>query len=89
MWNSGWSCDKPDALTTDVEGNVYIGDGANDRILKMDGLTGDVLSIILLEENNKEPIRFLFWSDTEPNLTLIRELGDEINLSNYRISKAD
>ena len=65
---------NPVAVTTDAEGNVYIGDGANDRILKIDGLTGDITSVLLLEEVNKEEIDSLFWSDTEPNLTLLREI---------------
>ena len=61
---------KPDALTSDAEGNVYISDKANDRILKINGLTGKVLKIIKLE-GKKKKICCLLWSDTEPNLTLI------------------
>ena len=64
---------EPDALTSDSEGNVYVGDGANNRILKINGLTGDVIGVFLLEKENTMPIHSLFWSDTEPNLTLIRE----------------
>ena len=51
--------------------NVYIGDGVNDRILKVNGLTGNVINVLLLEENEKV-IQSLLWSDTEPNLTMIR-----------------
>ena len=68
---------EPDALTSDSEGNVYVGDGANNRILKINGLTGDIVSILLLEKENTMPIDSLFWSDIEPNLTLIR--GDRIS----------
>ena len=67
---------EPDAITCNMEGNVYVGDGANNTILKINGLTGDVIGVFLMEEEEKIPIRSLFWSDTEPNLTLIR--GDRI-----------
>ena len=62
---------KPDAITSDKLGNVYIGDGQNNRILKINGRTGDVISILLLEQSGKV-ILSLFWSDSEPNLTMIR-----------------
>ena len=68
---------KPDALTSDAQGNVYVGDGANNRILKINSLTGDIVNILLLEKENTMPIHSLFWSDTQPNLTLIR--GDRIS----------
>ena len=74
---------KPDAMTADAEGNVYISDGANNTILKINGLTGDIMHIVLLEEENKDPKRCLFWSDTELNLTTMH--GDRI--TNYNISK--
>ena len=74
---------EPDVVTSDKKGNVYIGDGASNRILKIDSLTGDVVTTLQLEEQNKEPIRYLFWSDTEPNLTVIH--GDRI--SSYNIPK--
>ena len=61
---------KPDALTTDIEGNVYIGDGANNRILKINSLTENVMNILRLEKN-KRAILCLLWSDTKPNLTLL------------------
>ena len=64
---------EPDSLTTDAEGNIYVGDGANSKILKINGLTGDVISVFLLEDENTERIHSLFWSGTEPNLTLICE----------------
>ena len=76
---------KPDALTTDAEGNIYVSDGANNRILTINALTGNVMSILLLAEEGKGPIRSLFWSDTEPNLTMIRK--DKI--STYNIPKPD
>ena len=64
---------KPDAITNDKEGNIYVSDGANNRILKINGSNGDVLSTLLLEKKNTEPIRDLLWSDTEPNLIAISE----------------
>ena len=74
---------KPDAVTTDAEGNIYVSDGTNNRILKLNALNGDIISTILLEEDNKENIRFLLWLETEPNLTTIS--GDRI--STYNILK--
>ena len=70
----------PDAITSNTEGNVYVSDGANNRILKINGFTGDVVSVFLLEKENKMPIRSLFWSDTKPNLTLIH--GHKISTYN-------
>ena len=74
---------KPDALTSDKRGNVFVGDGVNNRILKINSFTGTVQSIFHLEEGNKEEIRDLFWSDTEPNLIVVR--GNKI--STYCIPK--
>ena len=76
---------EPDALTSDKRGNVYVGDGANNRIMKIDSFTGTVQSIFHLEEGNKKGIRDLFWSDTEPNLIVRR--GDRI--ISYCIPKSD
>ena len=75
---------KPDALTSDAEGNIYVSDGLNNRILKINGVNGDVMSVLLLPKE-KEKVHFLFWSDTQPNLTLIR--GDRI--STYNIPEPD
>ena len=62
---------KPHAINSDKKGNIYIGDATNNRILKIHSLTGDIVSILLLEEESKDPMRSLFWSDTEPNLTVV------------------
>ena len=64
---------KPDDITSDKWGNVYISDGANNRILKINGLTGNVLNILLLDGKDMGLVRSLFWSDIEPNLTLIHQ----------------
>ena len=61
---------QPDAITSDNEGNVYISDGANSKVLKIDSLTGKVLIKLKLEEK-KETISALFWSDTEPNVIVV------------------
>ena len=66
-------------------GNIYVSDGANNIILKINGSNGDVMIILLLEEGNKDPLRYLFWSDIEPNLTVVH--GDKI--SNYCIPRPD
>ena len=61
---------QPDALTCDKKGNVYVSEGVNNRILKIDGVTGNVVNFLLLETKNEE-IRSLLWSDIEPNLTVV------------------
>ena len=69
---------KPDALTSDKRGNILVGDGANQRIMKINSLTGDIMGILLWQENNhNQEIRSLFWSDTEPILTVVR--GDRFS----------
>ena len=76
---------EPDALTSDKMGYIYVSDGANNRILKINGSNGDVMIILLLEEANTDPLRYLFWSDIEPNLTVVH--GDKI--STYCIPRSD
>ena len=75
---------KANAITTDNKGNIYIADEANNRILKINGLTGDAVTTLQLEETNKD-IDSLFWSDTE--LGLIVTYRDEI--SSYNIPNFD
>ena len=60
---------KPFAITCDPEGNAYVSDRNSNRILKIDSLTGEVMSILLVEEE-EEQIRSMCWSNTKPNLTL-------------------
>ena len=74
---------KPDALTSDKRGNIFVGDGDNNRILKINSLTGTIWSILLLKERNRERINSLFWSDAEPNLTVVRK----DRFSTYNIPK--
>ena len=62
---------KPHSITSDNDGNAYISDGRNRRILKMNSSTGNVKSILLLEEDHMEQTFYLRYSHTEPNLTLI------------------
>ena len=64
-------------ITSDKRGNIYVADGVNNRILKVNGLTGEVLNILLLKKENEEVIDYLLWSDTEPNLIVVRR--DVIN----------
>ena len=66
---------KANAVTSYKKGNFYISDIVNNRILMINGLTGDVLNI--LEETNKELINNLFWSVTQPNLIVVH--GDKIS----------
>ena len=51
---------KPDAVTSDKKESVHVSDGANNRILKINSLTGEVTSILILEEENIIPLRDLF-----------------------------
>ena len=62
---------KPGSITCDTEGNACVSDQGTDRILKIDSLTGEILSILLFEEEEEEKmIESICWSNTEPNLTL-------------------
>ena len=65
---------KPESMTFDSEGNAYIDDLQNNRILKIDSLTGDVLSILLFDgkDNEKKNLNIISmrWSNTQPNLTV-------------------
>ena len=60
---------KPLSMTCDSEGNAYVSDQGNNRILKINSLTGEVLSILLFEEEETK-IYSMRWSNREPNLTL-------------------
>ena len=60
---------KPQCVTCDPEGNAYVSDGASNRILKIDSLTGKVLSILQTEDEHTKVLT-IHWSNTEPNLTL-------------------
>ena len=61
---------KPECVTCDPEGNAYVSDVGNNRILQINSLTGVTLSIMVLKDT---AIRSMRWSDTEPNLTLRTE----------------
>ena len=41
---------KPESVECDTDGNAYVNDQGNSRILKINSLTGEVLSILLFEE---------------------------------------
>ena len=60
---------KPESITCDSDGNAYVNDRGNSRILKINSLTGKILSILLFEDDERR-IRSMRWSNTEPNLTL-------------------
>ena len=76
------------AITSDKKGNVYIDDRANNRILKINVLLGVLLPYLQLKETNEERIHHLFWSNTEPNLTVVHgHDGDRI--SSYNVPKFD
>ena len=62
---------QPGSLTYDLDGNVYVSDRASNRILKIDSLNGEILSILLVEDGDGD-IRFIDWSNTEPKLTVWR-----------------
>ena len=76
---------KPDVITSDHDGNIYVGDGPNNRILKISSMTGDVRTIIPLKEENNQEMDGLFWTHNGPCLIVIR--GDTI--SNYYIPKLE
>ena len=69
---------KPESITCDSDGNGYISDQGNNRILKVNSLTGEILGILLLEEKEIWSMR---WSNREPNLTLweYNQISDQIS----------
>ena len=60
---------KLECIVSDSEGNAYVGDRGSSRILQISSLTGEILSILLFEDE-KMPIWSMRWSNMEPNLTL-------------------
>ena len=64
---------KPECMTCDPEGNAYVSDRGNNRILQINSSTGVTLSIIVLKE--KAMIWSMHWSNMEPNLTLKTKNG--------------
>ena len=68
---------KPNSITSDTDGNAYVADGRNNRILKIDSFTGVVINVLQLGEESQMQIRSLFWSKNEPSLTVVR--GDKIS----------
>ena len=61
---------NPKSITCDQEGNVYVSDLATNRILQINILTGEVLSVLLMNGEENENIISMRWSNTEPNLTV-------------------
>ena len=59
-------------IACDTDGNAYVGDQGRSRILKINSLTGEILSILLFEEEMTK-IHQMCWSNKEPNLTLKTE----------------
>ena len=72
---------KPESIACDPEGNAYVSDRGNNRILKINSSTGVTLSIIVLKE--KAMIWSMRWSNMEPNLTLKTKNG----ISTYFVPK--
>ena len=63
---------KPGSMMRDNEGNIYIADLSCNRILKINGLSGEVLKILFLdEEKENEKIISIHWSNTKPNFTVL------------------
>ena len=59
-------------IACDTDGNAYVGDQGRSRILKINSLTGEILSILLFEEEMTK-IHQICWSNREPNLTFRME----------------
>ena len=72
---------KPESITSDSQGNAYVNDRGNNRILQINSLTGEVLRILLFEEEGM--IWSIRWSNEEPNLTLSTKTG----ISTYFLPK--
>ena len=62
---------KPESMTCDNEGNVFVTDLSCNRILKINCLTREIMSILLVdEEDGNEKILSIRWCSMEPNLTI-------------------
>ena len=66
IWNLFGQVDgnfiQPWSVTSD-----YVSDRGTNRILKIDSLKGNVLSILHVEEEEEDELYFIDWSSTEPN----------------------
>ena len=74
---------KPEFISCDSEGNTYVSDQITNRILKIDTFTGEVLSILLLEGEEKR-IESMRWSN-EDHLSKLTLLQDN-QISTYVIA---
>ena len=60
---------KPGCIACDPEGNTYVSDKATNRILKINSLTGKILEILVVDEEENERISSIRWTNAEPTLT--------------------
>ena len=60
----------PQGVTSDDIGQVYVADGGNARLLLLDGSSGRLLQVLLLEEE-KEWISDVAWHPNQPQLIVL------------------
>ena len=77
LWSLSGLPIKPDSVTSDTDGNVYVGDGTNNRIIKINSFTGDLITVLQLGEESQMQIHSLFWTKNKPSLTVVR--GDKFS----------
>ena len=60
---------KPYGVCSDNDGNVFVADGNNERVLVLDSKTGQLLQVLLQEEKTGD-IFDVCWTENQPQLTI-------------------
>ena len=60
---------KPYGVCNDSDGNIYVADSNNERILMLDSKTGELLQVLMQEEKTGD-IFDVCWTESQPQLTV-------------------